>query len=159
MKYYMKSKIFKLKEDFWITNEYKEKVFFVDTKLLTLGLRFDLIKDNNIIYSVKENLLAFLGKYEIIESGKVIGHVSRKLTFVKDKLKVDSKYGELLIKGDILDYNYKIYKDGKEIATIIKEFFSITDNYYIDIDFEDEAFILALVVIVDDVIDKQRNRN
>ena len=149
MKYYMKSKIFKLKEDFWITNEYKEKVFFVDTKLLTLGLRFDLIKDDNIIYSVKENLLAFLGKYEIIESGK----------FIKDKLKVDSKYGELLIKGDILDYNYKIYKDGKEIATIIKEFFSITDNYYIDIDFEDEAFILALVVIVDDVIDKQRNRN
>ena len=140
MKYYMKSKIFKLKEDFWITNEYKEKVFFVDTKLLTLGLRFDLIKDDNIIYSV-------------------IGHVSRKLTFIKDKLKVDSKYGELLIKGDILDYNYKIYKDGKEIATIIKEFFSITDNYYIDIDFEDEAFILALVVIVDDVIDKQRNRN
>lgn len=44
MKYYMKSKVFKLKEDFWIKNQYEEDTFFVDNKFLTFGLQFDIQK-------------------------------------------------------------------------------------------------------------------
>ncbi|MEW9080262.1 LURP-one-related family protein [Terrisporobacter glycolicus] len=73
----------------------------------------------------------------------------------KDKLSVTSKYGDLTIKGDYFDHNYGIYKGGELIAQVAKEFFSFTDNYYIDIYFEDESFVLALVVI----IDKQKNNN
>ncbi len=159
MKYYMKSKIFKIKEDFWIKNEYDEEVFFVDNKFLTLGLQFDMIKNGETLYSVKERLLAFMGKYEVMKENKVVANINRKFTFFKDKLDVDCEYGNLCIKGNIFDYNYKIYKDREVIATISKEFFSFTDNYKVDINFEDEAFILTLVVIIDDVIDKQRNNN
>lgn len=157
MKYYMKSKIFKVKEDFWIKNGNNEKAYYIDNKLLAVGLRFDMIKNDQTIYSVRENLLAIICKYEMHEKGKLIAQVNRKLPFIKDKIKVESKYGDLLVKGDIFNYNYKIYKNNKEIATIVKEFFSITDNYYIEIDFEDEAFILAIVVIVDDIIDNHRH--
>ena len=159
MRYYMKSKLFKIKEDFWIKNEYDEEVYFVDNKFLTFGLQFDILKNGRILYSAKEKLLTFMSNYEIFEDDDVVAQVSQKFTFFKDKLSVSSKYGDLTIQGDYFDYNYKIYQGGRLIAKVAKEFFAFTDNYYIDVDFEDEAFVLALVVIIDNIIDKQKNNN
>ena len=157
MKYYMKPKLFAIKEDFWIKNEYGEDTFFVDKKFLSLGLQFDMIKNNEILYSVKEKLLTFLSNYEIYNSMEVVAKVNQKLTFMRDKIKVDSKYGEFTIQGNLFDYSYRIYKDNMVVAKIEKELFAFTDNYQVDIDFEDEAFILTLVVIIDNIIDKQKD--
>ena len=153
MKYYIKSKVFKLKEDFWIKDENDKEVFFVDNKLISLGLQFNIQKDNNILYEIKQRM-SLTPKYEIIKDSDVVASINKKLTFVKDKIKVDSDYGQLLISGNLFDRNYNIYKDDNIIATVKKEAFSLTDNYSIDIDFEDEAFILSLVVIIDDIRDK-----
>ena len=157
MKYYMKPKFFAIKEDFWIKNEYGEDTFFVDKKFLSLGLQFNMIKNNEILYSVKEKLLTFLSNYEIYNSMEVVAKVNQKLTFMRDKIKVDSKYGEFTIQGNLFDYSYRIYKDNMVVAKIEKELFAFTDNYEVDIDFEDEAFILTLVVIIDNIIDKQKD--
>ena len=157
MKYYMKPKFFAIKEDFWIKNDYGEDTFFVDKKFLSLGLQFDMIKNNEILYSVKEKLLTFLSNYEIYNSMEVVAKVNQKLTFMRDKIKVDSKYGEFTIQGNLFDYSYRIYKDNMGEAKIEKELFAFTDNYQVDIDFEDEAFILTLVVIIDNIIDKQKD--
>ena len=157
MKYYMKPKFFAIKEDFWIKNEYGEDTFFVDKKFLSLGLQFNMIKNNEILYSVKEKLLTFLSNYEIYDNMEVVAKVNQKLTFMRDKIKVDSKYGEFTIQGNLFDYSYRIYKDNIVVAKIEKEIFAFTDNYKVDIDFEDEAFILTLVVIIDNIIDKQKD--
>ena len=157
MKYYMKPKFFAIKEDFWIKNEYGEDTFFVDKKFLSLGLQFNMIKNNEILYSVKEKLLTFLSNYEIYNSMEVVAKVNQKLTFMRDKIKVDSKYGEFTIQGNLFDYSYRIYQDNIVVAKIEKEIFAFTDNYEVDIDFEDEAFILTLVVIIDNIIDKQKD--
>jgi uncharacterized protein YxjI len=114
-------------------------------------------KNNEIIYTVREKLLTILSNYEISNNEQVIAKVNQKLSFMRDKIKVDSKYGEFIIKGDLFDYNYRIYKDNVVVAKIEKELFAFTDNYRIDIDFEDEAFILTLVVIIDNIIDKQKD--
>ncbi|CEH33866.1 Hypothetical protein RLITU_1272 [Romboutsia lituseburensis] len=45
----------------------------------------------------------------------------------------------------------------KRNSSCCKRNFLFTDNYYIDINFEDEAFILCLVVIVDNIIDKNNS--
>lgn len=153
MKYYMKSKVFKLKEDFCIKDTDGNDIFFVDNKLISLGLQFNIQKDNKILYEIKQKM-SLKPKYEVIKDSEVIASINKKLTFIKDKIKVDSKYGELLINGNLFDRNYNIYKDDKQIASIKKEVFALTDNYSIDIDFEDEAFVLSLVVIIDDIRDK-----
>lgn len=157
MKYYMKSKLFKIKEDFWIRNEYEEDVFFIDKKFLSIGLQFDIIKNGSIIYSVKEKLLTFMSNYEILENNKVVAVVDQKLTFLKDNIKINSKYGDLTVKGDIFGIDYEIFQGNKVIATTSKEIFAFTDNYSVNINFEDEAFILCLVVIIDNIKDKRKN--
>ena len=157
MRYYMKSKFFKIKEDFWIKNEHDENVFFVDNKFLTFGLQFNISKDNRELYFVKEKLATFMNKYEIFENNEVVGRINQKFTFFKDRIEVESKYGELEVVGSIFDRNYDIYQNGVVIATATKEFFSFTDNYFVDINFEDHAFILSLIVIVDNIIDKKKS--
>lgn len=159
MRYYMKSKFFKIKEDFWIKNDHGEDVYFVDNKFLSFGLQFEILRNNRVLYSVKEKLLTFMSNYEMFEQGNVVAHINQKFTFFRDKINVSSKYGDLNIEGDYFDYNYEIYKDERLIAKVTKEFLSFTDNYYIDVDFEDEAFVLALVVIIDNIIDKQKDNN
>lgn len=160
MRYYMKSKFFKIKEDFWIKNEYEEEVFFVDNKIFTLGIQFDIQKDNKIIYSVKERLLTFLSNYNIYENNNVIASVDQKFTFFKNKIVItSSKYDDMEINGDFFSINYEILQNNRVIATVKRELFSFTDNYYVDIDFEDDAFILCLVVIIDNIIDKQKNNS
>lgn len=157
MRYYMKSKFFKLKEDFWIKNEFNEDVYFVDNKFMTLGLQFDISRNNEILYFVKEKLMTLMSNYEIYENNNVVASVNQKFTFFKDKIEIDSKYGNFKIEGNIFDYSYRIYKDNKVIAVANKELLAFTDNYYVDIDFEDEAFVLALVVIIDNIKDKRKN--
>lgn len=159
MRYYMKSKFFKIKEDFWIKNDHGEDVYFVDNKFLSFGLQFEISRNNRVLYSVKEKLLTFMSNYEMFEQGNVVAHINQKFAFFRDRINVSSKYGDLNIQGDYFDYNYEIYKDEMLIAKVTKEFLSFTDNYYIDVDFEDEAFVLALVVIIDNIIDKQKDNN
>lgn len=153
MRYYMKSKFFKLKEDFWIKNEREEDVFLVDNKLISVGLQFNMMKDNKILYEVKQKL-SLLPKYEVIENSEVVATLNKKLTFMKDKMTIKCKYGELIVSGNLFDRKYKIYKENKEVADIKKDLFKLADGYTIDINFEDEAFILTLIVIIDDILDK-----
>jgi uncharacterized protein YxjI len=151
----MKSKFYKLKEDFWIKNEFEKECFFVDNKRMSMGLQFEILKNNNTLYSVKQNVLSFMGSYKVFENEDTIAKVNLKLTFDKDKLKVDSKYGDIKVQGDVFRYNYSIVKDGKVIGRVIRRFVEFKDKYMVDVNFEDEAFILTLVIIIDDIINKQ----
>lgn len=153
MKYYIKSKIFQLKEDIWIRNQYNEQVYFVDNKLLVVGRQFNLLKDNEIVYFVKEEVITLTPKYEVYDNDNLVAKVKQKMVHLKQRVDIQSIYGDLVVKGDICKHNYKIYKENEVIATITKKT-SITDNYYIDINFEDEALILILTIIIDSIIDK-----
>ena len=144
MRYYIKSKLFKIKEDFWVKNDSGQDVYFVDKEFFSFGLQFRVIENNNELYKVKEKLFKFMPSYEIYDSNDNI-------------IFVESNYGDFEIKGDIWDYSYRINFNGRTVAVIDKEFLSFTDNYYVDTDYENHPFIIALVVIIDNIIDKQNN--
>lgn len=153
MKYYVKSNVLSLKEDFWIKNQYDEKVYFIDNKLLTVGSQFNLLKNEEAVCFVKEELVALIPKFEIYDKHKQIAKVKQRMSLGKHRLDINSIYGDLVAKGDICKHNYKIYKNDDVVASITKKI-SITDNYYIDINFEYEALILSLVIIIDGIISK-----
>ena len=161
MKYIMKSKLIRIQENFWVKNEEGKEVYFLDKKLISIGLRFDIKKDDEIVYSIKEKIIKLLPfpTYRVLNGEEKVAKVRKQLSIIKDKIKVSSnKYGDFKIKGNLFDYSYKIYKDNKVVAKVDKKIFAFTDNYGVDIDFEDEAFVLSLVVIIDDIIDKQREK-
>ena len=158
MRYYMRSKLFKLKEDFWVTDPDGNNCFFIDKEFFSFGLRFKVIQNNMIRYSVEEKLIKFLPSYLVFnENDTLIAKVKKNLTFFRDNISVESNYGDFQIEGDLFDFNYRIIFNGRVVAEISKKVFSFTDNYYVDIEFENEAIIIALVVIIDNIIDKQKS--
>ena len=94
MRYYIKSKLFKIKEDFWVKNNKGEDSYFIDKEFFSFGLQFRVIENNNEIYKVREKLLKFMPSYEIYDANdNIIGMVKKQLTFFKDSIFVESNYG------------------------------------------------------------------
>jgi len=51
-------------------------------------------------------------------------------------------------------------KNGVPVAVVSKKFFSFSDTYGVDIaDNENHAFILALVIVIDQVLHDNENNN
>ncbi len=85
------------------------------------------------------------------------------MSFFHGKFNIDSVYGEYYIEGlDIINHSFVITKQGQIVATISKKFFSLADTYGVEVAAnEDQAFILALAIVIDQVIDEneQYQRN
>jgi uncharacterized protein YxjI len=62
---------------------------------------------------------------------------------------------------DIFAHAFTLVKNGRTVAVVNKKFFSLSDTYGVEINGdEDQAFILALVIVLDQVIyDNRRNTN
>ena len=86
MRYYIKSKLLKLKEDFWVKDSNGKECFFVDKEFFSFGLQFKVLQNNMIQYTVKEKLLKFLPAYEMFDpNGNVVARVKKNFTFLKVK--------------------------------------------------------------------------
>ena len=68
------------------------------------------------------------------------------------KFNVKSKFGEFKIEGNFRSREFKIKKGHQLVATISKKFFSVGDKYGVKIEEnQDDAFIVALAIVVDEV--------
>jgi len=70
---------------------------------------------------------------------------------LRDRFSIEVEGGEdLEAKGNIVGHEYKIERDGDEIAEISKKWFRVRDTYGVDIaDGDDTVLVLAVTVAVD----------
>ena len=58
-------------------------------------------------------------------------------------------------KGDFVDHEYEVERDGKTVATVSKRWFRVRDTYGVEIaPGEDAGLILAITVCVDAMSDR-----
>ena len=89
---------------------------------------------------------------EIERDGNTIATVKKALVHVvRDRFAVEVDGGEdLEAKGNIVDHEYKVERDGDHIAGVSKRWFRVRDTYGIEIaPGQDDALILAVVVCID----------
>ena len=98
---------------------------------------------------VKEKVLSFLPRYEIYEGDRYMGCISKELTFVLPKFKVD--FNGWRMDGDFFEWDYRILRpNGSIAAAVSKQIWNLTDTYVIDIaDPADALHALMLVIAVD----------
>ncbi|HAX71971.1 MAG TPA: hypothetical protein DCY20_00450 [Firmicutes bacterium] len=161
MKYLMKQKFFSFKQDFYIKNAHGQEAYFVDAEFFTIGFKCKLYDmQNHLKYAIREKLFTLLSDYYIYDAnGEEYAIVNQKFTFFKLKINVSSRIGNVSVEGDFFDWNYSIYVNNQLAAVVSRELFTFTDTYTVDVTHEDEAFILSLVCIIDNIIDKRRNNN
>jgi uncharacterized protein YxjI len=89
---------------------------------------------------------------EIERGGRKVATVKKALiTPLRERFSIEVEGGDdLEAKGNIVDHEYKIERDGDKVAEVSKRWFRIRDTYGIEIaPGQDEALVLAVTVCID----------
>jgi len=153
LRYIMRQRLFSFTDDFYIKNEDGQDVYFVDGKAFSLGnqLSFRDLYGIELAY-IKEVLLSWGKTYEIYLKGELYAIVKKELfTFFNCRFHVDVPGPEDIdAEGDFLDHEYAFFREGRQIASVSKEWFTFGDTYGVDIAEEgDDVLILASTVVID----------
>jgi len=150
----MREKVLAFGDDFWIENDAGERVFRVDGKALRMRKTLKLEDlDGNELCKIQERKLRVRDTMEIeAPDGSRMGLIQKALvTPLRERLEVEvPDQPELKVRGNILDHEYRIKRDGEKIAEVSKKWLRMRDTYGIEIEpGQDEILILAVAVALD----------
>ena len=149
----MREKLFAIGDDYWIETEDGERAFKVDGKALRVRDTFILkTASGDDLFKVQEKKLRVRDTMEIERDGDIVATVKKALVHVvRDRFSIEVDGGEdLEAKGNIVDHEYKVERDGDEVAEVSKRWFRVRDTYGIQIaPGQENALILAAVVCID----------
>ena len=152
-RYRMREKLFAIGEDYWIENDAGDRVFKVDGKALRIRKTF-ILQDasGEDLLKIQDKPIRVRGTMEIERDEETVATVKKALIRVaRDRFSIDVEDGDdLEAKGNIVDHEYRIERDGDEIAEVSKRWFRVRDTYGIEIGpGENQALLLAVVVCID----------
>ena len=154
-RYTMREKLFSIGDDFWIENDAGEKAFKVDGKAFRIRDTFVLESPSGEeLFTIQEKKLSIRDKMKIERGGDTVATVHKALiTPLRDRFDIElEEVGELSAKGNIVDHEYEIERDGNKVAEISKRWFRVRDTYGIEIaPGENDALILAATVCIDEM--------
>ncbi|CAF2566724.1 unnamed protein product [Rotaria sp. Silwood2] len=164
-RYQIREKIFSLGDNFKIKDEMGQDVYRVRSKLLSFGDKLALEDmSGNALIKVQQELLHLHPTFNILsarsdDSDRQLAVVKKKFAFLHQKFNIDSVYGPYSLEGlDIFAHAFTLVKNGRTAAIVSKKFFSLSDTYGVEIaGDEDQAFVLALVIVLDQVLYDKKN--
>jgi len=156
--YVIRERFFSFGDDFDVLDEHGNKVLHVDGKVLTVRDKV-VIEDLNgdEVASVHRQLVALRPTYEIRIGGEKAAEVRKKLfTPFRDKFTIDVPGpDDLEMKGDLLDHEYVIEQDGREVAAVSKRWLTIRDTYAVQVAAGvDPLLIVGSVLALDLALDR-----
>ena len=164
MRYLMRQKIFSLGEKFTIKNEAQEDVFQVQGKWISIGKKLTMRNMNEeVLFFIKQKVFAFAPTYFLFQGGPdgpQVAKVRKRLwSFLKARFDITLPDGSTMeTEGNFIEHEYMIRRGTDAIATVSKKYLSLADTYTIDtIEGEDDAFIVALAVVIDMISHSNKN--
>jgi len=91
---------------------------------------------------------------EIERGGETVATIKKALiTPLRDRFAIELEAGgELTAKGNIVNHEYEIERDGDKVAEISKRWFRVRETYGIEVaPGENDALIVAAVVCIDEM--------
>lgn len=157
MKLYIEQKIFSWRDRFSVTDENGIPKYYVEGELFSWGKRLHVYDrfENEVAY-VEQQVPSFLPRFDIYVSGTRVAQIVKEFSFFTPRYSIEELNWE--IEGEFLAHDYTVSENGKDIASIQKEWMTWGDCYEIDIhDTSEELAALAVVLTIDCVIDQSRN--
>jgi uncharacterized protein YxjI len=154
-RYTMREKLFAIGDDSWIETEEGERSFKVNGKALRMRRTFVLESPSGEeLLKIQEKKLHIRDTMEIERDGHVAVRVQKALvTPLRSRFKIEIEGGgELSAKGNIVDHEYEIERDGEKVAQVSKKWVRVRETYGIEIaPGEEDALILAATVCIDEM--------
>lgn len=159
MRYIIKQKIFSFGDKFNINDEEGVPRYQVEGKFFSIGKKLNIydMEGNHLVY-IEQEIFRLLPEYFLYENDEVVAKVKKEFTFLKPKINIESVYGDFTIDGSVFAYNFTVSKDGEEVARVSKEFLTLSDTYGVEIFGDNDDFLLALVIVIDQIFHDNRNK-
>ncbi|MFR9293998.1 MAG: LURP-one-related/scramblase family protein [Turicibacter sanguinis] len=157
--YYIKQKIFSLRDHYYVYDKHEQAAFEVTGKFLAIADQLTIRDLNqNELFTVKQKLMTVWGAYDIYKGDILCATIKRRPSLFKPKLDVESEYGNFQLRGDVFDHNFSITKDGQEVGHIEKKWFKLSDHYELQVATgQDDAFFIAMLIAIDNCLHNNKN--
>ena len=152
-RYRMQEKLVAIGDDFWIENEAGQRAFKVNGKAIRVRDTLVLETPNGEeLFSIQAKMLHVRDTMNIERGGRKVASVKKALVSpLRDRFSIDVEDGDdLEAKGNIVDHEYKIERNGDQVAEISRRWFRVRDSYGVEVaPGQDDALLLAITVCVD----------
>ena len=164
MRYLVRERLFDIKDDFWVTDEGGNGVFYVNAKFLSLHHTL-VLEDasGQKLATIKHRLLTFTDAIDIEHDGAVVATVHRALISPlhhRAYIDLHDGGGRLEAVGNIIDKDFEI-RDGHHVAArISRKWFRIRDTYGVEVEpGQNDAFMIAVAVCLDRIHQEEDDRH
>ncbi len=153
-RYQMRQRMISIGDDYVIENDRGERVFKLDGKALRIRKTI-LFEDmhGNELCKIQERMLRIKDSMEIEDPGGNRMAVIKKamITPLRERWVVKLEDGpDLRAKGNIVDHEYTIERDGDKVAEVSKRWFRVRDTYGVEVaPGENDVLILATIAVID----------
>lgn len=161
MKYYIKQKVFSLRDQFTVMDASQNIVYSVEGKMFSLSNKLELLNTNgSVALKAHKKVFSFLPKYFITNPhDEELAVVQRKFG-LRPKFHIMMGHQELTVDGSLFAHSFSVLDDTGVIASIEKKLISWGDTYEINITNEqNRELLLFIVIIIDQVLHEQKNNH
>ena len=161
MRYIMREKLFHLTEDSAITDENGQAVYQVEGKFFSIHNRLT-IRDmaGNEVAQIARRIIALTPTYEITRGGQELAEMRKRFfTPFGDRYAIDIPGpNDLEMAGNFLEHEFTLTQGGATVATISKQWLTLSATYGVDIaPGQDDVMILACVLAMDLAEDSEQH--
>ena len=161
MRFYIKQKVFSIRDKFRILDESQRELYVVEGKFFSIKNKLELLNINGSqVLHAEKKVLSFMPRYTIFSPhGDALAVVQRKMA-LRPKFIVEVDNEELQVEGSFFGHSFNVLRSGNVVASIQKKIISWGDTYEIHIADElNVELYLFIVIIIDQVIHEQQKRN
>ena len=151
----MRAKLFAIGDDYWIDTDDDRHAFKVNGKAMRIRDTFVLEGPaGEELFKAQERKLRVRDTMKIERGGESVATIKKAMiTPLRERFTIDIQDGgELRAKGNIVDHEYEIERDGRKVAEVSKRWFRIRETYGIEVaPGENDALLLAATVCIDEM--------
>jgi uncharacterized protein YxjI len=150
-RFQMREKLISIGDDYWIEDDTGQRAFKVNGKAARIRDTWVLEDaDGNEVASIRERKLSVRDSIKI-DIGRREAKVKKALLGIRERFHVEVEDGDdLTVKGNFVDHEYEIERDGERIAEVSKKWLRARDTYGVEVrNPADAVLVLAVTVAVD----------
>ncbi len=161
MKFYVKQKVFSLRDRFRIMDETQKELYSVEGKFMSIQNKLQLLNmDGSQVLNAKKKMFKLFPRYDIFtQHNEHLAAVQKKFA-IRPKFAVYVGNEELQVEGSFFGHSFGVLRNGQEVASIQKKIISWGDTYEINVlDELNTELYLFIVIIIDQIIHEQKSNN
>jgi uncharacterized protein YxjI len=151
--YALNQTIFSFGGDAWIEDEQGQRVYEVDGKAFAIGRTLDLLDaGGTLLCTIHAPVITLRPTFEISRGGATIATIRKALlALLAPHFSIElADGGALEARGDFLQHEFAIERDGIEVIAASRAWISLHDTFGVRVDDAfDQPLALALVIAIE----------